>query len=350
MLSESFDICFLLQMENVELSEFLNDVLHDMEEILLDSFESPGARFSHQKRTSHLVSTLSPRDGGLTASTSAVDDVDTFIKQKRRIDAVEVIGAKQKKGDVSLSERLVGVKEYTVYRIRVWSGNDQWEVERRYRDFLTLHRRLKSFFAEKCWSLPSEWSSIDRESRRLFGSASPDVISERSALIQDCLQSVIQSWIFSRPPNALLWFLSPQDSHSVPSSPRHNNRPACQSTSFTEVAETENISNLGKTIPLIIEIQPYKSIKQLLEEQHYCCAGCRKHFDEGRTLVEDFMQTLGWGKPRLCEYMGQLFCSSCHTHETAVLPARVLHYWDFTKYPVCQLAKSYLDSIQDKVP
>ncbi|KAK4793950.1 hypothetical protein SAY86_011944 [Trapa natans] len=336
------------KMENVELSEFLDDVLHDMEEILLDSSESPGDRFSHQKRTSDLVLNPSSRDGSLTATTSGFNGAETFIKQKRRIDAAEVIGARQRKGDVSLSERLVGVKEYTVYKIRVWSGNDQWEVERRYRDFLTLYHRLKLLVTEKGGTLPSEWYSIDRESRKLFGSASPDVVSERSALIERCLQSVIQSRIFSRTPNALLWFLSPQDSHSVPRSLGNNNMLDYQTTSFNELAETESFSNLGKTIPLIVEIRPHKSMKQLMEEQHHCCAGCRRHFDEGRTLVRDFVQTLGWGKPRFCDYMGQLFCPSCHTNETAVLPARVLHYWDFAEYPVCQLAKSYLDSIQDK--
>lgn len=46
-------------------------------------------------------------------------------------------------------------------------------------------------------------------------------------------------------------------------------------------------------------------------------------------------------------FTGQLFCSSFHTNETAVLPARVLHHWDFTHYHVSQLAKSYLDSIHE---
>lgn len=64
--------------------------------------------------------------------------------------------------------------------------------------------------------------------------------------------------------------------------------------------------------------------------------------------MKELVQTLGWGKPRLCEYSGQLFCSSCHNNDTAVLPARVLHLWDFTQYPVSQLSKSYLDSIFDK--
>ncbi|KAK4750394.1 hypothetical protein SAY87_003876 [Trapa incisa] len=331
------------KVETVELNEFLDDVLHDMEEILLDSTNSPGARFSHGKRNSLSGSSFSQRDAGLTVSTFAADDMEPFIKQKMRIDGVEVIGAKQKKGGVSLSERLVGVKEYTVYIMKVWSGNDQWMVERRYRDFLTLYCRLKSLFAEQGWSLPSEWFSIDNESRKVFGRASPDVISERSALIQDCLQSVIHHRSGTHPPNTLLWFLSPQDSDLVPSSPEQNIRLADQS-----ICEIENNSSLGKTIPLIVDIRPFKSMKELLEGQHYCCAGCHKHFDEGRTLVRDFVQTLGWGKPRMCQYTGQLFCSSCHIYDATVLPARVLHYWDFTEHLVCQLAKSYLDSIQDK--
>ncbi|CAA0826707.1 Phox (PX) domain-containing protein [Striga hermonthica] len=45
---------------------------------------------------------------------------------------------------------------------------------------------------------------------------------------------------------------------------------------------------------------------------------------------------------------GQLFCPSCHNNDTAVLPARVLHHWDFTRYPVSQMAKSFLDSINDQ--
>ncbi|XP_054821161.1 uncharacterized protein LOC129320045 [Prosopis cineraria] len=86
----------------------------------------------------------------------------------------------------------------------------------------------------------------------------------------------------------------------------------------------------------------------MLAAQHNCCAGCHRHFDDGTTSIWDFLQTFGWGKPRLCEYTAKLFCSSCHTNETAVLPARVLHHWDFTHYSVSQLAKSYLDSINDQ--
>ncbi|KAK1564917.1 hypothetical protein Q3G72_014662 [Acer saccharum] len=331
--------------ENLELNDFYDEVVHEMEEILLDYTESPGVRFSqgNQMLQSHLSPSL--RDGGSTASISGTDDAYPLTPLLHRIDGVEVVGAKQKKGDVSLSERLVGVKEYTVYRIRVWSGKDQWEVERRYRDFFTLYRRLKSLFTDQGWILPSPWSTVEKESRKIFGNSSPDVVAERSVLIQESLRSILHSTYFSSPPGALIWFLSPQE--SLPSSPA-SNMLVDQSKSFTRRADEEKFSSLGKTISLIVEVRPYKSIKQMLEAQHYTCAGCHRHFDDGMTLMQDLVQTFGWGKPRLCEYTGQLFCSSCHTSETAVLPARVLHHWDFTHYPVSQLAKSYLDSVHDQ--
>lgn len=336
----------ILQRGKLELNYFYDEVVHEMEEILLDYGDSPGARFSHGNQMSQSQISVPLRDGGSTASTSGTDDAYPPTPLPLRIDGVEVVGAKQKKGDVSLSERLVGVKEYTVYKLRVWSGKDQWEVERRYRDFFTLYRRLKSLFADQGWILPSTWSSVEKESRKLFGNASPDVVAHRSVLIQECLQSILHSSSFSSPPNAFIRFLSPQE--SLPGSPASNTL-LSTSTYFTRGTDAANISTLGKTISLIVEIRPHKSMKQMLESQHYTCAGCHKHFDDGMTLMRDFVQTFGWGKPRLCEYTGQLFCSSCHTNETAVLPARVLHHWDFTRYPVAQLAKSYLDSVYDQV-
>ncbi|KAF3954554.1 hypothetical protein CMV_020119 [Castanea mollissima] len=311
-----------LQTENLDINEFYDEVVHDMEEILLESCETPGTRFSQDNRMFQSQLSLPVRDGGSTASTSGTDEAFPLIQHPLRIDGVEVVGARQKKGNVSFSERLVGVKEYTVYKMRVWGGKDQWEVERRYRDFYTLYRRLKTTFADQGWILPTPWFSVEKESRKIFGNVSPDVIAERSVLIQECLRSVLHSRFFSSIPTPLIWFLSPQD--SFPSSPM-SKTPVPQPTSFARVADTENVSNLGKTISLVVELHPYKSMKQMLEAQHYTCAGCHKHFDDGKTMMQDFVQTFGW-----------------------VLPARVLHQWDFTQYVVSQMAKSYLDSIHDQ--
>ncbi|KAH9369543.1 hypothetical protein HPB48_019666 [Haemaphysalis longicornis] len=46
---------------------------------------------------------------------------------------------------------------------------------------------------------------------------------------------------------------------------------------------------------------------------------------------------------RYCEYLGKLFCHCCHSNARAVIPARVLHRWDFSLYPVSNFARDLLD-------
>ena len=37
---------------------------------------------------------------------------------------------------------------------------------------------------------------------------------------------------------------------------------------------------------------------------------------------------------RLCDYTGQYFCEECHWNDHVVIPARIVHNWDFTTYKV----------------
>ena len=37
---------------------------------------------------------------------------------------------------------------------------------------------------------------------------------------------------------------------------------------------------------------------------------------------------------RLCDYSGQYFCEECHWNDSVVIPARVVHNWDFSLYKV----------------
>lgn len=345
-----------IEVKKLDTCDLYDEMVHEMEEILLDSGKSVGARFAAANQGYITQQSRQFRDGSSTASTSGNDDVYPLVHYSPKIDWVEVVGAKQKKGDVSFGERLVGVKRYTEYKLRVHSGNDQWEVERRYRDFYALYRQLKTLFAEHVLSLPSPWSDVEYESRKIFGNASPVVINERSILIQNCLDSILNyRWPFGTP-NSLISFLSPiKLTHSsgllkalVPQSLQKLGNDDKAEVSHSEEISSENISMFGKTISLVLEIKPHKSMRQLLEAQHYRCAGCHRQLDTGKTLLREIVQTLGWNKPRLCEYTGQLFCASCHTSDTAVLPARVLNLWDFSLYSVSQLAKAYLESIYDQ--
>ncbi|KAH9325545.1 hypothetical protein KI387_005723, partial [Taxus chinensis] len=360
--------------EALDVNESYIDTVHDMEDVLLDSGESVGGMLVHTNRGLLNQSTRGYKDEALGASTSGADSAYQHMQYTLKFDWIEVVGAKQRKGGVSFGERLVGVKEYTVYQIRVHSGRNQWEIERRYRDFLGLYRQLKKTFANQSGvNLPSPWELVERESRKVFGNASPDVISERSSLVQECLQSLLHagSPFDSAPP--LFWFLLRQRSFFDTNAAlkgdasedikRTLNGKGSSFLSLQEFSpsshaeliasdyrhdDSEKVSAFGNTVRLIVQIHPHKSLKQLLEEQHYSCAGCYKHLDIAKGLMEEFVQTFGWGKPRLCEYTGQLFCSSCHSNETSVLPARVLQHWDFTPCPVSQLSKAYLDSIYEQ--
>eukprot|EP01126_Amoeba_proteus_P010609 TRINITY_DN14153_c0_g2_i1.p1 TRINITY_DN14153_c0_g2~~TRINITY_DN14153_c0_g2_i1.p1 ORF type:complete len:602 (-),score=139.05 TRINITY_DN14153_c0_g2_i1:785-2368(-) len=43
-----------------------------------------------------------------------------------------------------------------------------------------------------------------------------------------------------------------------------------------------------------------------------------------------------------CYYTGKSYCTRCHTNKTHLIPAFVVHRWDFTPMPVCEWAFSYL--------
>ncbi|KAK8923453.1 hypothetical protein KSP39_PZI019610 [Platanthera zijinensis] len=345
--------CEESEIKKLDTNDSYDEMVLEMEEILLDSRKCHGSM--RMQVNQGLMRQQSPNvgDDSSIASTSSVNDIFPPVQVPLKFDRVEVIGAKQKKGDVSFGERLVGVREYTIYQMKVWSGTDEWMVERRYRDFFTLYCQLKALFSGHGLNLPSAWSSVEQESRKIFGNASPNVVMERSILIEECLRSILNSTFHSGTPSPLTMFLTPGKAMFKPGLlqslvPQYLQKFSADENPDCREVNREDSSLLGTTISLVVEIKPYKSLRQLLEIQHYTCAGCHRRLDAVKTLFQELVQTFGWNRPRFCEYTGQLFCASCHTNDTSVLPARVLHHWDFTKYPVSQLAKAYLESIYDQ--
>ncbi|MEE6528073.1 hypothetical protein FKM82_029980, partial [Ascaphus truei] len=45
---------------------------------------------------------------------------------------------------------------------------------------------------------------------------------------------------------------------------------------------------------------------------------------------------------RQCDYTGQYYCSNCHWNDLAVIPARVIHNWDFELRKVSRCSMRYL--------
>ncbi|XP_062601643.1 differentially expressed in FDCP 8 homolog [Saccostrea cucullata] len=75
-----------------------------------------------------------------------------------------------------------------------------------------------------------------------------------------------------------------------------------------------------------------------LSAQNYRCAECRKAIS---------FQS-GFSEPRLCDYSGNYFCELCHWNNIMVIPARVLHNWDFEPRKVSRASKQFLKLMTSK--
>ncbi|KAK9885899.1 hypothetical protein WA026_013773 [Henosepilachna vigintioctopunctata] len=69
-----------------------------------------------------------------------------------------------------------------------------------------------------------------------------------------------------------------------------------------------------------------------LSVQRYKCAECKTLLQLGK----------GYNEARRCDYNGLYYCSDCHWGSQAVIPARVIHNWDFSPRPVCQASLQQL--------
>src|SRR5699024_8533936 len=52
-------------------------------------------------------------------------------------------------------------------------------------------------------------------------------------------------------------------------------------------------------------------------------------------------------KARLCDYTGLYFCENCHIGDTAQIPARIIHNWDFRPQPVCRAALQIISYLKN---
>ncbi|KAF5287328.1 hypothetical protein FQR65_LT02201 [Abscondita terminalis] len=69
-----------------------------------------------------------------------------------------------------------------------------------------------------------------------------------------------------------------------------------------------------------------------LSAQKYRCVECKA------SLPID----TSWSEARRCDYTGLYYCSACHWGSSAVIPARVIHNWDFHPQYVCQASLQLL--------
>uniref|UniRef100_H2YFY0 Phorbol-ester/DAG-type domain-containing protein n=1 Tax=Ciona savignyi TaxID=51511 RepID=H2YFY0_CIOSA len=67
-----------------------------------------------------------------------------------------------------------------------------------------------------------------------------------------------------------------------------------------------------------------------LDAQNFRCADCTSPIG------------IFYGAPRLCWYTGEYYCQNCHLMEENMIPARIIHNWDFRKHKVSKRTMVYL--------
>lgn len=53
-------------------------------------------------------------------------------------------------------------------------------------------------------------------------------------------------------------------------------------------------------------------------------------------------------EPRLCDYDGCFYCQNCHWGDSSIIPARIIHNWDFKPYKVCRPSLQQINLLLDK--
>ncbi|CAJ0604611.1 unnamed protein product [Cylicocyclus nassatus] len=86
----------------------------------------------------------------------------------------------------------------------------------------------------------------------------------------------------------------------------------------------------------IFSLSKSESIKTILEAQNNRCAGC------GIRIEKEYMKRV-----KYCDYYGKVFCQCCHQGSKYIIPARILHTWNFNEFPVSDIAFHFLNEIHD---
>ncbi|XP_037566695.1 pleckstrin homology domain-containing family M member 1 [Dermacentor silvarum] len=95
-----------------------------------------------------------------------------------------------------------------------------------------------------------------------------------------------------------------------------------------EVVPTERAPDVrtNQLLSLMGHIQQEKG----LDQQGYACRGCNCPIG------------MIYGASSVCSYDGYSYCPECSGNESNVIPARIIHNWDFRKHPVSREAKELL--------
>ncbi|XP_053652184.1 differentially expressed in FDCP 8 homolog B isoform X3 [Cherax quadricarinatus] len=90
-----------------------------------------------------------------------------------------------------------------------------------------------------------------------------------------------------------------------------------------------------------------------LSAQNYKCAECKRLITNKYNIITKSGRKLkskenAWCEPRRCDYTGLYYCPACHWNSRMVLPARVIHNWDYDECVVSRQAKQFLLLMKNK--
>jgi len=189
--------------------------------------------------------------------------------------------------------------------------------------------------------LPHSWTNLSK-ARIVSGKKkfSEEIIEARLALIRQCLWDLMVGF-----PEALIWTAVAQflDAPlSLLRGTKSRQRSGLLSDERIKSMVYDRIANHINKLTLIVDLPVNVPDDVLFEMQRGLCAGCQTYLPPISPQKSLFRVSLS---PRKCEYTELLYCHKCHRMDSAYLPSRVLHCWDFGKYYVSVSAKSYLYSI-----
>ena len=82
-----------------------------------------------------------------------------------------------------------------------------------------------------------------------------------------------------------------------------------------------------------------------LAKQDFRCGECKVLLYPSATNSKPSSKIVS--KARLCDYTGLHFCEKCHIGDTAIIPARVIHNWDFRPQPVSRAALQIISYLKN---
>lgn len=110
--------------------------------------------------------------------------------------------------------------------------------------------------------------------------------------------------------------------------------PALQGLDFEVVPNSTTGSFTKQELQRMIHYLGTLSREQGLDHQNYQCKGCQDLL--GSTI----------SKAKVCGYTGEYYCSNCMDPNVFIIPARVIHNWDFKRYAVSKKSALFLLEFQ----